>query len=208
MPRNSRSFGRRMVVAWSALAVAAGGCSGRPARLTPPSISPAGIAAALLEPADTDADGVLAGDELLQTPVLASLLSQFDADGDGRLAKAELETWLQAVRDSRVAVTSFTAIVRHRGKPVTGATLTIDPLPPFKDAIQAAEGQTDDRGRTSPAIPGAAYPGVNCGIYAVRIEGTGSNGEPLPAKYNADTTLGLAVGAGLPPDGAVVFDLD
>ena len=208
MSRDTRFFTRWMVVVWPALAVAVTGCSGRPARLTPPSLSPAGIAAALIEPADADVDGGLTKDELVQAPVLASLLPQFDTDGDGRLAKAELETWLQAVRDSRVAVTSFTAIVRHRGRPVTGATLTIDPLPPFKDAIQKAEGQTDDRGRTSPAIPGAAYPGVNCGIYAVRIEGTGSDGEPLPAKYNADTSLGLAVGAGLPPDGAVVFDLD
>lgn len=208
MQRDSGSLGRWVVAAWPALIVAAGGCSGRPARLTPPSISPAGIAASLIKPADADGDGVLAGDELSQAPILASLLPQFDADGDGRLARTELESWLQAVRDSRVAVTSFTAIVRHRGRPVTGATLTIDPLPPFTEAIQAAEGQTDDRGRASPAIPGAAYPGVNCGIYAVRIEGAGSDGEPLPAKYNAETTLGLAVGAGLPPDGAAVFDLD
>ncbi len=208
MSRDTHFSAGWMVVAWPALAVAVNGCSSRPARLTPPSISPAGIAAALIKPADADNDGVLAGDEFAQVPVLASLLPRFDGNGDGRLAQAELESWLQAVRDSRVAVTSFTAIVRHRGKPVTGATLTIDPLPPFKDSIQKAEGQTDDRGRTSPAIPGAAYPGVNCGIYAVRIEGAGSDGEPLPAKYNAETTLGLAVGAGLPPDGAAVFDLD
>lgn len=208
MPSDPRLLTRWMVVAWPAVAVAIAGCSGRPARLTPPSLSPAGVAAALITPADADGDGVLSGDERATVPVLASLLPQFDADGNGQLAQAELESWLEAVRDSRVAVTSFTAIVRHRGKPVTGATLTIDPMPPFKDTIQKAEGQTDDRGRTSPAILGAAYPGVNCGIYAVRIEGTGSDGEPLPAKYNADTSLGLAVGAGLPPDGAVVFDLD
>jgi hypothetical protein len=184
------------------------GCSSRPARLTPPAISPATMAAALIQPGDSDGDGMLAGDELTAVPVLASLLGQFDADGDGRLAKAELETWLETIRDSRVAVTSFTAIVRQGGTPLSGAQFTIDPLPPFAATIKAAEGLTDDRGRTSPAIPGAAYPGVNCGIYTVRIEGSAANGRPLPAKYNTESTLGIAVGAGLPPDGAAVFELD
>ncbi len=197
-----------VAVITATLALGFGGCSGRPARLTPPTISPAAMAAALIKPGDADGDGTLAGDELAAVPVLASLLGQLDGDGDGRLSNAELQTWLEAVRDSRVAATSFTAIVRHKGQPLREATLTIDPLPPLAGVIKAGEGVTDDRGRTSPSIPGAAFPGVNCGVYAVRIFGSDVDGQPLPPKYNTETTLGLAVGAGLPPDGAAVYDLD
>lgn len=206
-PGLSCSAGRAAVLT-AVLALGFTGCSGRPARLAAPPLSPAAMAAALIKPGDADGDGVLAGDELAAIPALSNLVPQLDGDGDGRLSQAELQTWLEAVRDSRVAATSFTAIVRHKGQPLRGATLRIDPLPPLAGVIKAAEGVTDDRGRTSPSIPGSAFPGVNCGIYAVRIVGNDADGQPLPPKYNTETTLGLAVGAGLPPDGAVVYELD
>jgi hypothetical protein len=74
--------------------------------------------------------------------------------------------------------------------------------------MQPAEGTTDASGGVSPSIPGSRYPGVNCGVYRVEITGSLPGGKPIPAKYNAATTLGLAVGNGLPFESPVVFRLD
>lgn len=204
----------RPIAPWSVIpslliVVTATGCGGgRPSRLAAPSLNPSGMAAKLIALGDENADGSLTGAELDRVPALKSILAQLDANGDRGLSTAELQGWLEGVRDSRVAITSFTAVVRHKGKPLAEATLKIEPLPPLATTIKAAEGLTDANGRASPSISNTTFPGVNCGLYAVRIEGNGNDGKPLPSKYNTETTLGVAVGSGLPPDGAISFDLE
>ena len=57
-------------------------------------------------------------------------------------------------------------------------------------------------------IPSGTYMGVNCGLYRVEITGQGNDGKPLPAKYNAASTLGAAVGGRLPENGVATFVLE
>lgn len=60
----------------------------------------------------------------------------------------------------------------------------------------------------APALnPAAEVPGVNCGLYRVELTGPGIDGRPLPASFNTESRLGLAVGAALPPNGMATFDL-
>lgn len=185
------------------------GCGpGRPARVTPPPLDPAAVAAAAIAAADADGDGTLGSEEIMKAPALAVSLKQLDTDGDGKLSVTEVRSWLEEVRKSRVAITSFTAMVTHKGRPLAGATVRLVPEPFMGDGTKPAEGVTDAAGSAVPTIRESKYPGVNCGLYRVEIEGTGVDGKPLPARYNADSTLGVAVGGLLPENGMAVFALE
>lgn len=184
------------------------GCSHRPARVPAPRIDPGAIVEAVFAKADADGDGSLRAAEQQAVPAIAAGVSRLDADGDGTVAREELQTWLESVRDSRVAITPLEIVAHHRGRPVAGASVRLVPESFMGTAVKAAEGTTDAEGVAAMTIPDAKYAGVNCGLYRVKITGTGNDGKPLPERFNAATSLGMAVGAGIPETESVVFRLD
>ena len=184
------------------------GCSTRPARVPAPRINPAAIVDAVFEKADADRDGRLPASEQQTVPSIAAAAGRLDGDGDGAVTREELLAWLEAVHDSRVAITSLEVIVTQRGRPLAAVTVRLVPEPFMGNELKAAEGVTDAGGVAAVTIPDATYPGVNCGLYRVEIIGTGNDGKPLPERVNTATTLGVAVGAGIPETGSVEFRLD
>jgi hypothetical protein len=190
------------------LAMESGCGPSRPQRVMPPALNPAAVAKAALQVADADADGSLSRQEAERVPGLAMGFTQLDADGDGGISAAEIEDWLNAVKASRVALTSLIVIVSQNGKPLRDVTVKLVPEDFMGGGMKVAEGTTDTGGGTMLAIPGSPYPGVNCGLYRVEITGSGANGRPIPARYNAETTLGAAVGGVLPDGGTLKFELE
>jgi hypothetical protein len=162
----------------------------------------------ILAKADANNDGVLTAGEHTAIPAVATAAAQLDADRDDRLSQEELRRWLESVRDSKVAITSFTAIVTHLGKPLGNVTVKLVPEPFMGPEMRAAEGVTDASGAASVTIPGSKYPGVNCGFYRVEITGRGNGGQMLPPHYNTKTELGTAVGNMLPENGMAIFTLE
>lgn len=190
------------------VALAAWGCGpSRPARLEAPELDVEAVVAGIMQ-ADADGDGKLASGELAKAPAFRDALAALDVDGDKALSRAELESWLAGIKASRIAVTSAVVVVRHKGRAVAGATVKFVPEAFMSGAATAAEGTTDAAGQAQMTIPGSRYPGVNCGVYRVEITGPGSDGKPIPAKYNSSSTLGAAVGGGLPAEGVFAFSLD
>lgn len=185
------------------------GCgTSRPARLVPPSLDPVGAARAAMKLADADADGMLTDDELARVPGLRAIRGPLDADADGRLSAAEIEAWLRRIKKSRIAIGPCNFQVTQRGKPLANVAARMVPEPFMGRGMQAAEGESDAEGFVNPTIPGSRYHGVNCGLYRVELTGKGADGKPLPAKYNTETTLGIAVGGGLPADITPTLSLD
>lgn len=177
------------------VAAAASGCGpSRPARIPAPPLDPAAVAAA-------------AGD-LDKLPAIAFGRIVLDTDKDKKVSQAELVKWLEEVRDSRVAITSVAFQVSHKGKPLSGAEIRLVPEACMAGGIKEASGKTDQAGMSMVTIPGSEYPGVNCGLYRVEITGKGNDGKPLAAKYNSQSTLGVAVGGMLPENGMAVFELN
>lgn len=195
------SFPARLAVALLVGSLA--GCSSRPARVPAPRINPAAIVEAVFSQADADGDGILRAAEQQTVPAIAAAASRLDADGDGGVGREELLTWLEAVRDSRVAINPLEVIATHRGRPLAGAVVRLVPEPFMGGEVKAAEGTTDADGVAAMTIPDAQYSGVNCGLYRVEISGTGNDGKPLRARANSDMRLGVAVGAGIPETGFV-----
>jgi hypothetical protein len=209
MTQATRANGLWALVAAGVVVTAAGGCgSSAPKRLVPPALDPQAVTAAVMTAADADGNGTLDRQELARMPGLASGLGLLDADSSGSLSAAEITAWLDAIKASRVAITSLALQVTQKGKPLADVTVKLVPEACMGKETKAAEGRTDASGSAMVSIPGSPYPGVNCGIYRAEITGTGSDGKPLPARYNADTILGVAVGGLLPENGTVVFDLD
>jgi hypothetical protein len=194
---------------WAVVCLAITGCgAAKPSRVVPPQLDPAAITAAVMQRADADRDGRLSGAELAAVPALTAAVAVLDTDADGAISAGELQSWLRAVRDSQVAITQVAALVTHRGKPLANATLRLIPEPFMGGGIQAAEAVTEAAGDAMPSIPGNEFDGVNCGLYRVEINGTGNDRRPLPARWNTESQLGLAVGGPLPEGGVVVFALD
>jgi hypothetical protein len=179
------------------LATATTGCGpSRPARIPAPPLDPAAVAAAA------------SSGDLNKLPAIAAGRIVLDTDKDKKVSQAELVKWLEEVRDSKVAITSIAVQVSHKGKPLSNAEIRLVPEACMAGGIKEASGKTDQAGMSMVTIPGSEYPGVNCGLYRVEIKGNGNDGKPLAAKYNSQSTLGVAVGGMLPENGMAVFELN
>jgi hypothetical protein len=188
--------------------LAVSGCGqGRPARVIAPAIDVEAVTAAMFTAADTDGNARLEDGELATVPAIATAAVALDTDGDKGVSRQELAQWLDEVSRSKVAITTFETVVRHRGRPLAGVLVKLVPEPFMGGEIKAAEGTTDADGLARVTIPGGRYPGVNCGIYRVEITGKGNDGRPLPARYSSTSTLGVAVGGPLPEQGMALFEL-
>jgi len=172
------------------LAAAVGCGSSRPARIPAPAIDPAAIA-----------DAVAGSGGLEKLAAIAGGRGGMDGNGDGQVSRDELAAWLEEIRESKVAITSVAVQVTHLGRPLEGVEVKLVPDASMGGTIKEAVATTDASGVGSPTIPGGEFPGVNCGLYRVEITGTGNDRKPLPAKYNAASTLSLAVGGMLPENG-------
>lgn len=171
------------------------GCgSGMPARVVAPDLRPQEVAADILQTADANKDGCLTGPELAQVPGVKALRVALDLDGDHRVCADEIEAWIARIVESKVAVGSGVFWLRQGGLPLANVHVKLVPDPAMAGRIQAAEGMSDVDGRVDPTIPGSKYHGVNFGLYRVEVTGIGLDGNPLPAKYNTSTTLGIGFG--------------
>ena len=174
----------------SLAAIVAAGCSGKPSRIYPPSISAGSAGSGAMEQYDTDGDGKVAGPELEKAPSLKAGLSRLDTNGDGGVSADEVAARVEAWQASKVGRMSVVLTVLANGKPLEGATVTLDPEDFLGDEIKPATGVTDASGLVMPTIETAddEPPGVAPGFYLVRITKEGMN---IPPMYNTETILGL-----------------
>ncbi len=187
------------------LGLSIAGCSGRPARLKPPSLDADSAAAAALQAYDADGDGLLSTAELAQAPSLKAALGQLDTDGDALISAAEIASRIRGWGQTGAALVTGTCRVTQRGRPVVGATVTFEPEPFLADVIHPAFGTTGTRGMAELSVaeeyrPGPRYTGVQCGFYRVKISREVDGKETLPVQYNTETTLGMEVSpSAVPP---------
>ncbi|RIK83865.1 MAG: hypothetical protein DCC67_05575 [Planctomycetota bacterium] len=197
------------------LAACGWGCSSGPSRIKPPSIDADGAAAEAMEMYDQDADGALAGAELDASPGLKSAQASFDANQDGKIQQDEIQRRIEAWQATGIGVMSVSFLFTMDGQPLPGAQVTFEPEPFLGDEIKTAVGETLMYGSVSPSIPKEERPsadmpaGFQVGLYRVRVSKKVDGKETIPARYNAETTLGQQVS---PDDPAIAnqkarFDL-
>jgi len=187
------------LVSLLAVAVWTGCGGGGPSAVRPPSISAGGAADKAMELYDTDGDGFIAGGELEKVPALKVSMSTLDSNGDGKVEEAEIADRVTSWQGSNVGITSITCTVLMDGTPLRGAVVTFDPVEFLSDALQPAMGTSDDLGSFNPKIPKEKRPtpetppGLQLGLYNVRVSKKVGGEEKIPTKYNTETVLGQQV---------------
>jgi hypothetical protein len=169
------------------------GCSRGPAAPPLPSVSPrrAGNEAVALY--DADDDGVLKGDEIWETPLLLSQYSLLDANNDKTITASEIADRVRAWQDSPSRIMRASPTVMLDGKPLAGATVTLDPAPFLGPDYPSATAVTDSKGRARFAGQDRRYPGVYLGLYTVRISKLEDGKETIPARYNTKSELSYEI---------------
>jgi hypothetical protein len=143
-----------------------------------------------MEQYDTNKDGKIAGAELDASPALKSALKEINPSGNS-IDADQIAARIKAWQDSKVGRTSVTTTVLRRGKPLAGATLTLEPEKFLGENMLVCTAVTDEYGQASPSAPmkdANDAPGVPPGFYLVRITKAGEN---IPDRYNTKTTLGV-----------------
>ena len=192
------------------------GCDRGPSRVNQPGIdaSDAGSAAIVLY--DTNGDGRIAGEELQQAPALVAALPRLDTNDDGGVSAEEVGARVSAWQEMRTGLASVRCHVTLDGQPLVGAKVVFDPEPFLGNEIKTAAGTTNQFGDAAPTISAEERPdptlpgGVHFGLYRVRISKLSAGQEAIPARYNAQTTLGQEVAYDDPEMNAnnMSFDLE
>ncbi len=175
------------------------GCDRKPAPAEMPPLDPKAIASGAMKAYDTGGDGAISGDELKAAACLTDHpdlpVKLIDKNSDGSVSEDEIRSRAQQWIDSNNAIFTFPCTVNMDGKPLEGATVKYVPEPFMGGAVEAATGVTDATGSAVMGIDQAALPpelkgitGVRSGFYKVEITHPSVK---IPAKYNAQTTLGL-----------------
>lgn len=189
------------------------GCSGRSGRLLPPKIDADAAAEALIADYDTNKNAALDGTEIDRIPAIKSAISKYDSNDDKQVTADEIRARIKSWQIVPVATMPISCTVRLNRRPLSGATVILEPEAPFAGSLKPASGKTDKGGFAQLSIefkdqPDRIVNGVQCGLYKVRITAPLGGGRELPAKYNTSTQLGLEVA----PDAAFMrsglrFDL-
>jgi hypothetical protein len=172
----------------------AGGCSRGPSAVAMASVSPSAAAAAAMAAYDTNHDGKISGEEFAKCPALKAAMDTIDTTKDGAITAEKLtkrmNTWLAA----KVGRITVTCSVTLNGTPLEGAAVTLVPEKFLGTGIPSAKGETDKSGMAVLVADGGGnVRGVSFGFYRVEITKQQGGKEAVPAKYNAQTTLGIEV---------------
>ncbi len=176
------------------------GCTRGPTAVEVPPIQPDEAARRALENYDANGDDQLSLEELQACPAIRNVIGRYDQDGDGQISQDELSKRFAMWVSGRVAVTTLACNVTLAGRPLAGARIELIPETFLADAVQPAKGVTDESGSAILGIDPAHLPDdmkdlqgvVHQGVFRVQITHPEVD---IPAKYNANTELGLEVSA-------------
>jgi hypothetical protein len=164
-----------------------------PQRIYPPTVDVSAAGAKAIELFDANKDGKISSDELDKCPGIKAALAQIDPSGKGEVTDGKIAARIKAWQASRLGRMSISCTVKHDGKPLADATVKFVPEKFLGENVKTASGKTDANGVAMISIPTTDRkdpPGVAPGLYRVEIT---KADEPIPAKYNTETTLGQEV---------------
>jgi hypothetical protein len=160
------------------------------------SYDPAAMTAAAFAEYDRDKNGLLEGAELDACPALKGALAGIDSNRDGKVSTAELQARFESYGAGNAQTVSAPVTVTLDGAPLADATVQFVPEAFMGAAAQEATGKTGPAGAVAAFTSGGKqYAGLQPGMYKVKIT-RAESGPPLPARYNAQTTLGAEVFGG------------
>ncbi len=182
-----RSWSRAVVAL--ALLTLVGCAGGGPPRESPPGIDPAGSGKAAIDEYDANHDGVISGPELDQAPALKAALSRYAPNGDGKITAETVAGRIEKWQFTGMAIANLSVAFSLDGQKLSGAVIVAEPEHFLGSSIQPATGITDAFGSADLRIKDKF--GANYGLYKIRVSKKVRDKELVPARYNANTELGL-----------------
>lgn len=176
------------------------------------SLDPEKAAQAAFEEYDSNQDGVLSKLELVSCNGIVAAWDRFDTDRSNDISASEISERIATIQSLPRTNMFASCQVFLDGKPLSDATVRFIPSNYQRGAIRSASGTTGENGSCvllldddSKTEAERANLGVDSGTYRVEIV---HNAIMLPAKYNAESELGieLALDAGRNAE-VVLFDL-
>ncbi len=183
------------------------GCRRGPEPPKPPQIDPAQAAAEAIRLYDKNQNGLLEPDEWKHSPPLAAAKQRIDKDGDGKITSQEIADRITSWLQSPAIMTTCAIVVTLDGRPLEGATITLEPEPFLGPSYKPASGVTDLMGMASITGQDEKFSGVYLGLYRVKVSKQVGARETIPARYNTQTELGCEVAADIAGIGSIQFDL-
>jgi hypothetical protein len=211
---------RRSILGLCVLCVLVG-CSGKPSRVSAPPISGSAGADAVKK-LDKNGDGIDAEEAKTGAPGLFEMdamtnmgsKTRIDANGDGKITAQEITDRVNKWAESKIGLTQFSVGFTLDGRPLEGADVKLVPEDWLGTEIKPGTGKTDVNGRCTVSIapqdlkPDEQKPtplqGMRLGIY--RIEVTHPS-QPIPAKYNTASEIGIEIAPDDPNSGRKTFAL-
>lgn len=175
------------------------GCSGGTTTVAIPSFDPEGSAEKAMELYDTDGDGALSDSELDAAPGIKAAIRNLDSDSDGKVSSEEIAARIRAWEEQKIGLISISCELYMDGQPLDGATITFEPESILGDVVKSAVGKTGLTGTFRPKIPKEqrptpdSPPGLQAGLYRVKVSKMQGGKETIPARYNSETILGQQI---------------
>jgi hypothetical protein len=172
------------------------GCRRDSNRIQPPKINARAAAEAAIGDFNTDGDGLLGEEEMARAPAIRVAGRRLDANQDGKVSAEEICARVEFWQELDLALLPVDCNVRFGGRPLAGATITLQPCSFLGDGVKPATGTVDRNGHSRLSISDGRLAakdlsGVACGLSEVRISMRNGGREMIPAKYNEATTLGI-----------------
>ena len=120
---------------------------------------------------------------------LAAAIRTTDADHDGVITRDEIKVRIQKWQASTSRLMMISPRFYFDGKPLVGATVTLEPAEFLGIPDVSFSAVTDAKGAAQFAGNDRRYPGVYLGLYRVRVSKIDHGKELIPAKYNTNTVL-------------------
>jgi hypothetical protein len=179
------------------------GCSGTATPAPRAQLDPNQAAQAALQLYDTNHDGILDAKELEKSPPLMDLLKNLKEKSAGHpdsLTSDDIAGRIQVLKVAAITILPGATTVFLDGKPLEGATVTYEPEPFLGASYRRHEGQTNAFGGTAlDSEPERKdLQGIYVGLYRIRISKMVNGKETIPARYNAETTLGRELASDVP----------
>lgn len=174
------------------------GCRRDSNRMQPPRIDARAAGEAAIRDYDTDGDGLLSEEEIARAPAIRVAQRRLDVNQDGKVSAEEICARVEFWQGLDVALLPVDCNVRLRGRPLAGATITLQPCSFLGGEVKPATGTVDRNGHSRLSISDGRLSakdlsGVACGLYEVRISMRNGGRELVPEKYNEATTLGIEI---------------
>ena len=195
-----------VVIASAAILVCcASSCSRQPKGPDKPKVDASTAAAAAIAEYDADHDGLLSQEELREKcPGLLDALKRADTNGDGKLSAEEIAARIDRWFSAGTVLLPGLVQVTLDGKPLDGATVTLEPEKFLADALKTASGVTSAVGQTTLSGADEKFPGIYPGVYRVRISRIVDGKETVPKKFNTDSRLGKEMASDIREPGRLV----